>query len=122
MQPLFGLFNLGGGEIILILATLLILIGAKKLPDLAKGLRLGIFEFRKTVDDEATEAGRSLGGIYGKRAAEALTTDNHVAELYDPAVLQNHSEPQKRSNALLNLLRKFVMQLRRLRRLNRPLS
>src|SRR6266705_1700658 len=121
MQPFFGLFGMGGGEIILILALLLILLGAKKLPELAKGLGLGFFEFRKllkrmfqSADDEATEAGRSLGGIYGKPAAEALTPENHVAELYDPAVLENSSAPQKRSNALLTLFRKFVMQIRRL--------
>jgi len=122
VQPFFGLFNLGGGEIILILAALLILVGAKKLPDLAKGLRLGIFEFRKAVDDEAAEAGRSLGGIYGKPAAQALTAKNRVAELYDPAVLQNDTEPVKRSNAIPNLFRKFAMQFRRLLRLNRRLS
>lgn len=122
MDPFFGLFNLGGWEIILILALILILFGAKKLPELGKGLRLGIFEFRKAIDDEATEAGRSLGGIYGKAAAEALTSDNQVAELYDPAVLQRDSEPQKRSNGLLDLLRKFAMRLRRLLRLNRGTS
>ena len=72
MQPFFGLFNLGAWEIILILALVLILFGAKKLPPLAKGLRQGLFEFRKAVDDEATEAGRSLGGIYGRPGAEAL--------------------------------------------------
>jgi len=108
------LFNLGAWEITLILALVLILFGAKKLPPLAKGLSQGLFEFRKAVDDEATEAGRSLGGIYGKPAAEALTPENHVAELYDPAVLENSSAPQKRSNALLTLFRKFVMQIRRL--------
>jgi sec-independent protein translocase protein TatA len=118
MQPFFGLFNLGGGEIILLLALVLILFGAKKLPELAKGLKLGIFEFRKAIDDEATEAGRSLGGIYGKPAAEALTPDNHVAELYDPAVLENEPAPQKRSNFLLKLLAKFMMRLRRLLRLH----
>src|SRR5258705_4911381 len=118
MQHFFGLFGLGGGEIILILALVLILFGAKKLPELAKGLGQGIFEFRKAIDDEATEAGRSLGGIYGKPAAEALTPDNKVAELYDPAVLENEPAPQKRSNTLLRLFRKFMMRLRRLLRLH----
>ena len=35
MNVMFGLFNLGGGEIILILALVLILFGAKKLPELS---------------------------------------------------------------------------------------
>jgi sec-independent protein translocase protein TatA len=119
MQPFQ---ELGDGEIILILALLIILFGAKKLPEIAKGLGRGLFEFRKAVDDEATEAGRSLGGIYGKPAAEALTADNHVAELYDPAVLQDTSAPHNRSNALVTLLQRFVVRLRRLLRLNRRRS
>ncbi len=46
-----GVFNLGGGEIILILAIVLILFGAKKLPELAKGLGQGIKEFKKATDN-----------------------------------------------------------------------
>ena len=46
---MFGLFNLGGGEIILILAIVLILFGAKKLPELAKGLGQGIKEFKNAT-------------------------------------------------------------------------
>ena len=40
-----GIF--GGWEIVLILAVVLILFGAKKLPELAKGLGQGIKEFKK---------------------------------------------------------------------------
>jgi sec-independent protein translocase protein TatA len=56
---MFGLFNLGGGEIILILAIVLILFGARKLPELAKGLGQGIREFKKAtreVTDEVQNA------------------------------------------------------------------
>ena len=49
MTTMLGLFNLGGGEIILILALVLILFGAKKLPELAKGLGNGIKEFKKAT-------------------------------------------------------------------------
>ena len=52
---MFGLFNLGGGEIILILALVLILFGAKKLPELAKGLGTGIKEFKKATRDVTEE-------------------------------------------------------------------
>jgi len=50
----------GGWEIILILAVVLILFGAKKLPELAKGLGTGIKEFKKAtreVTDEIQNAG-----------------------------------------------------------------
>ena len=55
MNVIFGLFNLGGGEIILILALVLILFGAKKLPELAKGLGTGIKEFKKATRDVTEE-------------------------------------------------------------------
>jgi Sec-independent protein translocase protein TatA len=99
---MLGLFNLGGGEVILILALVLILLRARKLTDLGRGLGRGISEFRSVgrrvrdeIDEEASEAGRSVGGIYGKPAAQALTPDNQVAELYDPAVLQDETRPGK---------------------------
>jgi sec-independent protein translocase protein TatA len=55
MNVMLALFNLGGGEIILILALVLILFGAKKLPELAKGLGTGIKEFKKATRDVTEE-------------------------------------------------------------------
>jgi sec-independent protein translocase protein TatA len=52
---MLAIFNLGGGEIILILAIVLILFGAKKLPELAKGLGQGIKEFKKATRDVSSE-------------------------------------------------------------------
>lgn len=52
---MFGLFNLGGMEIILILLLVLVLFGAKKLPELAKGLGQGIKEFKKATRDVTDE-------------------------------------------------------------------
>lgn len=57
---MFAAFGLGGMEVVLILAVVLILFGAKKIPDLAKGLGLGIKEFKKAtkeVTDEIHNAG-----------------------------------------------------------------
>jgi sec-independent protein translocase protein TatA len=56
---MLGIFNLGGGELILILAGALLLFGGKKLPELAKGLGQGIREFKKatkTMTDEVQNA------------------------------------------------------------------
>jgi sec-independent protein translocase protein TatA len=50
---------LGGWEIVLILAVVLILFGARKLPELARGLGQGIREFKKAtreVTDEINSA------------------------------------------------------------------
>ena len=58
MNPIFAAF-LGGWEIILILAVVLILFGAKKLPELAKGLGQGIKEFKKASSEVTNELQRA---------------------------------------------------------------
>lgn len=50
MNVLFAAF-FGGWQIVLILALVLIFFGAKKLPELAKGLGQGIKEFKKASRD-----------------------------------------------------------------------
>ncbi|MCI4671544.1 MAG: twin-arginine translocase TatA/TatE family subunit [Bacteroidia bacterium] len=42
----FLLFSLGGPEIILVLVVFVLLFGAKKIPELARGLGKGIREFK----------------------------------------------------------------------------
>jgi len=49
LEPMLAIFNLGGTEIILILAIALLLFGGKKLPELAKGLGQGIREFKQAA-------------------------------------------------------------------------
>ena len=52
---MLGIFNLGGGEVIVVLALILILFGAKKIPELAKGLGSGIKEFKKATREVTDE-------------------------------------------------------------------
>ena len=47
--------NIGGGELIILLVIVLLLFGAKRLPELAKGLGTGIREFRKGASGENDE-------------------------------------------------------------------
>ena len=106
------MFGLGGWELVLILAVILLLFGARKLPDLSRGLRDGLSAFRRELDEEAQDAGKSLGGIYGKPAAEALTPGNQVAELYDPAAFRkgersDHAPFKKRLRQWLRGIRLF---------------
>ena len=54
MNIMFGAM-LGGWEIVLILAVVLILFGAKKIPELAKGLGSGIKEFKKATREVTEE-------------------------------------------------------------------
>ena len=53
------MFNMGGTELILILFVVLLFFGAKKLPELARGLGRGIREFKdatKEVKDNIEKA------------------------------------------------------------------
>ena len=79
-------------EIAFIVLVPLIVSSSRHLPGLGRGLRRGFREFgratrtfRDELDDQGSDAGRSIGGIYGKPAREALTPDNQTAEIYDPA-------------------------------------
>ncbi len=61
MTSMFALFDMGGSQIVLILALILIFFGARKIPELAKGLGQGIKEFKKAtreVTDEIERAGQ----------------------------------------------------------------
>jgi sec-independent protein translocase protein TatA len=84
MNTMFGLFNLGGGEIILILALVLILFGARKLPELAKGLGQGIKEFKKATREVTDEVQRSMDDNHSQYNPPA------PKQIQDPPV-----EPQK---------------------------
>lgn len=52
------MFGLGAGELLLIGILALILVGPRKLPELAKGLGKGIREFQKAKNDMLNEVQR----------------------------------------------------------------
>ena len=58
MTTMFAIFDLGGGQILLILALILIFFGARRIPELAKGLGQGIKEFKKATREVTDEIHR----------------------------------------------------------------
>ena len=52
--------GIGGPEIFLILAVVLILFGAKKVPELARGMGQGIKEFKKASREVQDDIQRSI--------------------------------------------------------------
>jgi len=56
LSSVFAVFGLGGPELLLILAVVLLLFGAKKLPELAKGLGRSVKEFKKATVEEEEES------------------------------------------------------------------
>jgi sec-independent protein translocase protein TatA len=51
--------DLSIGKILLILLVIVILFGAKKIPDLAQGLGKGIREFKKAINDDENDINKS---------------------------------------------------------------
>ena len=77
---------IGGWEIVLILAVVLILFGAKKLPELAKGLGTGIKEFKKATREVTDELSVAMDdhSPHSPPPAKRLT----------PPTPEPHAEPQ----------------------------
>jgi sec-independent protein translocase protein TatA len=62
MTLLASFMNLAGPDLVIILLIILVLFGAKKLPELARGMGQAVKEFQKAKDefsDELNKAGKS---------------------------------------------------------------
>ena len=63
METIFSIGMTGGIEWVLIVLAILLLFGAKRIPDLARGLGKGIREFKdatKEIKKEVDEAGKEI--------------------------------------------------------------
>lgn len=63
MNTVFAIMGLGGWEIMLIVLVILIFFGAKRIPELARGLGKGIREFKDAtneIKDEIEDDGKKL--------------------------------------------------------------
>ncbi|WP_432711905.1 Sec-independent protein translocase subunit TatA/TatB [Pedobacter sp.] len=60
---LLEFLNMGGGEIMLILAVVLLLFGGKKLPELARGLGKGIRDFKDASEGVKREIHRNINSM-----------------------------------------------------------
>jgi sec-independent protein translocase protein TatA len=83
MNTMFAAF-LGGWEVIMVLLAVLLLFGAKKIPDLAKGLGQGIREFKKATKEVTDEIQNASTAQAGK--PRAVTSP-------DPATAISHNPP-----------------------------
>ena len=55
MNTSLAVLGLSGGELIIVLVAILVLFGAKKIPEFAKGLGQGIKEFKKASSEVTNE-------------------------------------------------------------------
>jgi len=68
-------FSLGPWEIILILAVVMLLFGAKKLPELAKGMGKSMKEFKKAMNTDEDESEDKSSTPAAKTGSEKTTKD-----------------------------------------------
>ena len=62
MNSHFLLFNIGGGELILIVLIIVMFFGADKIPEIARGLGKGIKTVRNAANDVKREISESAEG------------------------------------------------------------
>jgi TatA/E family protein of Tat protein translocase len=68
------MFGLGLGEILVILIIALVFVGPKRLPELARGLGKGIFEFQKAMQAMKDELNKPDLSRYAKTEATPQET------------------------------------------------
>ena len=60
MNTMLAVLGLSGGELVLVLVVILVLFGAKRIPEFAKGLGKGINEFKKASREVTDEIERAV--------------------------------------------------------------
>lgn len=75
MQPLMGFIgNLGSSEMMVIFIAILLLFGAKKIPELARGLGKSMGEFKKARDEFENEIARAEDEVKIRQVANKEAT------------------------------------------------
>jgi sec-independent protein translocase protein TatA len=83
--PVLEFLNMGGGEIMLILAVVLLLFGGKKLPELARGLGKGIRDFKDASEGVKREIHRNINAVDLDVDLNAPTSTDYAATTEKPA-------------------------------------
>ncbi len=89
---MLAVFGLGGWEVLLILAVVLILFGAKKLPELAKGLGQGIREFKKASNEVTSELQRAAAADEHTQAQVPYRPADKIVEAKTVEVASAHPD------------------------------
>ncbi len=77
MQPLMGFIgNLGSSEMMVIFIAILLLFGAKKIPELARGLGKSMGEFKKARDEFENEITRAEDEVKIRQVANKEATSS----------------------------------------------
>ncbi|MGM9813119.1 MAG: twin-arginine translocase TatA/TatE family subunit [Muribaculaceae bacterium] len=74
INNIFLLFNLGTGEILIIVFVVLLLFGGKKIPELMRGLGKGVRSFKEGMDDIKNEIERPVSNDKNKSDSSEANT------------------------------------------------
>ena len=86
-----------GFEMVLILAVVLILFGARRWPDFRRGFREGASEFGKHF----FTIGAETSARFGRPVADALTENNQTVEVQDPAALREVEKAKQKAFSMI---------------------
>ena len=90
------MFGIGMPELLLILGLALIVLGPKKLPELAKALGKGLAEFRRATDDLKEEFRQMEREVEDSAAGAAAKDGPPVENPAEPAAAESSPEPEKK--------------------------
>ena len=89
------MFGIGGQELILILVLALIIIGPKKLPDIAKTLGKAMGEFQRATDDLKKEMNHATD-LSPSRPSEKKPVENEPEQKeHDPVEDESEKKPSE---------------------------
>lgn len=92
-HPLLAFSMPGGPELIFIIVIVLLLFGAKKLPELARGLGQSLGEFKKAREEFEREVHKSAADVEIKGAPAAVPSIKSTAAAETPGTTDK--EPPK---------------------------
>jgi sec-independent protein translocase protein TatA len=85
--------NLGGPDLIILLLIVLVLFGAKKLPELARGMGSAIKEFQKAKDEFSNEL-HSAGKTDPARTADVRTPESTIPRIENQPATSAEIRPE----------------------------
>jgi TatA/E family protein of Tat protein translocase len=91
-----GMFGIGMPELLLILGLALIVLGPKKLPELAKTLGKGLAEFRRATDDLKSEFRKMEHEVEDASTAAMLSDDPSLEKPAESVVTDPPASAEKK--------------------------
>lgn len=90
--PIAFLGSLGTPEIVLIFLVMLLLFGAKKLPQLARGIGKSMGEFKRAREEFEQEITRGEDELDIKKPVKPVARETRVDEEVEPEIIRNEDD------------------------------